>query len=81
MQKIHGPNGLILEIDPTDAATPAIVELRNQTSTYDCAMDTGCVGCDEEIMLSAKQIAWLETKRDRVDQSFAAARNVNPDYT
>ncbi len=78
--KYQGPGILILEIDETDAATPAMVYAGKWSSTYDCAVATGYVGSDDEYVLTKVQQQWLAGFEDKVEAAYEKARANNPEY-
>jgi hypothetical protein len=77
---LNGPQGIKLILDYTDSDTPAIVQVKNDTSTFDCALDTGFVGSDDQYELSERQCEWLETHRDAVESAYNGARAGLPEY-
>lgn len=73
--EIHrGPDGLILEIDTDDAATPAMVRspCEQYCSTYDCAVFMGEI--EDAYELSRAQLTWLDKFSDSVESAFYKAR-------
>jgi hypothetical protein len=56
--KVPGPGRVELEVDPSDQDTPVMVLAmgRKLSSTYTCAMDTGCV---EDHELTQAQLDFL----------------------
>jgi len=72
--KIHGPQGLIIELDrgqifPDDpgAGTPAIVTCGKNSATFWCAVDTGELDAGE-VTLTESQIRWLIKQHDKVEE-------------
>lgn len=74
MQTHEGPNGLILELDNEDPATPAMVFSpgRQFASTYDLAVAIGAL--EDEYELSPAQLTWLDQYADEVEIAFDMAR-------
>jgi len=72
---LRGPSGITLTLDsaeiyPDDpgAGTPAMVEWRDASGTYQCAIDTGEISnWAGDVKLTAIQVAWLESKLDMVN--------------
>lgn len=71
-----GPGDILLQIDVSDADTPAIVWSadRRHTSTYYCALDTGELDCGAGPYLTREQLDWLAQYEDEVDAAFDIAR-------
>jgi len=78
MKTIKGPAGISLLLDEDDSATPAVVEWRGLTSTYDCAMATEMI--DDRYELSREQLVWLDKQFEDVEQTIYNARVNCPDY-
>lgn len=84
---IPGPNNIKLVLDPHDADTPAMLfggtpsrrdGLGRHSATYECALDSGELGHDGEVVLTSSQIKFLEQASitKRVEAVEAAARPV-----
>ncbi len=74
-----------LEIDLSDSATPALVVGRLgddeiHTATWNCAVDTGCLGDNDDLVLDARELAALEALEGEVDAAYASARADDPEY-
>ena len=77
-----------LELDTSDAATPAMVYLSRGSrevgsSTFDCATGTGTVASydGEDVELTQAENAWLAKFEDQVADAYDAARKDNPEYS
>lgn len=76
MQKLKGPNGIVLVIDVEDEHCPADVQYKNFSSSYDFVMGHGAIDDDRDgINLSKEQINWLKSKIDLVEEAFEKARS------
>lgn len=53
-----------IEFDDQDAATPVMVYVGRHSATYWCATETGSIGDNDEITLTAAEQAWLESNLD-----------------
>lgn len=77
---------LTLEVDDGNVATPAMVyaTIRGAewSSTYDCAITTGCVGLDDEYEMSDDEYQWLDSQEhhEAVEAAFEVARRDHPEY-
>lgn len=81
MKTYTHPSGLKLTLDHSDAATPAMVYAGTRdayASSYDCATCEGTVG--DEYELSVRELAWLASFEDKVEEAYNAARRGHPDY-
>lgn len=69
-----------LEIDDEDSHTPAMVYAGRKdkySSTYDCAVGTGCVGSEDEVTLRLDELKELMRYDKLVDEAFSKARGPN----
>jgi hypothetical protein len=80
--EIHeGPYGVRLVININDPDTPAIIEWKGATATYDCGMDNAELdGGREFIGLMREQLDWLEQFKDEVDEAYSIARAGMKEY-
>lgn len=78
-----GPDGLRLDIDTNDDATPALVVVRvgrkEHTATYDCAVGTGELDGGAYILNDA-QVAWLDQFAELAEEAYDVARAGLPQY-
>ncbi|MFA5234739.1 MAG: hypothetical protein WC390_10100 [Sulfurimonas sp.] len=74
---LRGPGGIKVQLDrsqifPDDPGqgTPAIVVLKNASSTYNCACGEGELFCDDHcgvIQLTDAQLEWLGRIEDEIE--------------
>ncbi len=76
-QTLIGPRGVKLILDPSEifpddpgSGTPALVEYKEQTGTYWCALGEGEVCCDKVVKLPVPVLDWLENQRPLVERMF-----------
>lgn len=68
---LRGPGGIKLILDQSEVfpddpgnGTPAIVQLRDKTSTFWCAQGTGVI--DDYYRMNAEQSRWLDEQEDEL---------------
>lgn len=79
---------LTLELDYDNVDTPAMVFAKTRDhgvvgSTYDCAIEFGRVGCEDEYEIPEDEYRWLDKGAHHlaVNEAFEVARAGHPDYT
>lgn len=78
-----GPGGVILDIDTSDYATPALVwesRKRRFSATFDCAIHEGELDCGAGPSLTQEQIDWLDQFHDLVTDAYSEARKGMKEY-